>query len=278
MRAAWPFCRPMSESWGPMAHYSNCGKCGTYGHDAKLCPTQVNAVQPENNGAPIAKDTSDNACMDVGGGSFYFGIDCVETETSNMFSDLSEDDGNSSWTDWRGYYKSTPAPNIRTGITDEQASEAFNQNELAPDDEFEWTKVRKVVKDRKPVIGKPVSGKPVIGIGHWYKPVIGTNSDCKSSVNDMNSTCINLHVTTNSTCMNSPETGMNSNCIAPVNGVCGAGKIVRDLEQPVSGNIGIIGISDEPPKEDSTRDICDSEAIPPEGAPWVNSSNGRRIV
>ena len=53
------------------------------------------------------------ACMDVGGGSFYFGIDCVETETSNMFSDLSEDDGNSSWTDWRGYYKSTPAsPNL----------------------------------------------------------------------------------------------------------------------------------------------------------------------
>jgi len=135
------------------------------------------------------------------------------------------------------------------------------------------------VKDRKPVIGKPVSGKPVIGIGHWYKPVIGTNSDCKSSVNDMNSTCINLHVTTNSNCINSPVTGMNSNCISPVSGVCGAGKVVRDLVQPVSGNIGIIGIFDEPPKEGgTTSDICDFEAIQPEGAPWVYSSNGRRIV
>merc|ERR1712086_790753 len=139
-----------------MAHYSNCGKCGTYGHEVKLCPKQVNvnAVQPENNGAPInptfagpEKHTSDNACMDVGGGSFYFGIDCLETETSNMFSSLTEDNGSSSWTDWRGYYKATPAPkictpdpNMRTGITDEQAAEAFNQNELAPDDNFEWTK------------------------------------------------------------------------------------------------------------------------------------------
>ena len=136
-----------------MAHYSNCGKCGTYGHGAKLCPKQVNvnAVQPENNSAPInptfagpEKHTSENAFLDVGGGSFYFGIDCVGTETSNMFSDLAEDNGNSSWTDWRGYYKSTPAPpipsiSIRTGMTDEQACEAFNQSELAPDDEFGWT-------------------------------------------------------------------------------------------------------------------------------------------
>jgi len=245
-----------------MAHYSNCGKCGTYGHDAKLCPTQVNAVQPENNGAPIEKHTSGNACMDVGGGSFYFGIDCVETETSNMFSDLAEDNGNSSWTDWRGYYKSTPAPPIpsipiRAIMTDEQACEAFNQSELAPDDEFEWIKVRKVVKDRKPVIGKPVIGEPVIGM----------NSNCISPVSGMNSTCIN-----------SPVIGTNSNCIPPVSGVCGAGKVVRDLVQPVSGNIGIIGIFDEPPKEVSTSDICDFEAIQPEGAPWVYSSNGRRIV
>ena len=42
---------------------------------------------------------------------------------------------------------------------------------------------------------------------------------------------------------------MNSKCIPLANGVCGAGKFVRDLVQPVSGDIGIIGISDEPPKE-----------------------------
>ena len=90
---------------GPMAHYSNCGKSGTYGHVVKLRPAQVNAVEPERNGAQMGKATSDNACMDVGGGCFY--IDYIET--NNRFSDLSEDDGNSSWTDWRGYYKPTPA-------------------------------------------------------------------------------------------------------------------------------------------------------------------------
>ena len=253
-----------------MAHYSNCAKCGTYGHDAKVCPTQANAVEPDNNGAQMGKDTSDAQCMDVGGGSFY--IDCIET--NNRYSELSEDDGNSSWTDWRGYYKSTPAPpipsiSIRAIMTDEQACEAFNQSELAPDDEFEWIKVRKVVKDRKPVIGKPVIGEPVIGM----------NSNCTSPVNGMNSTCINSPVIgTNSNCINSPVTGMNSNCIPPVSGVCGAGKVVRDLVQPVSGNIGIIGISDEPPKEGNTKDILEFEAIRPDGAPWVYSSNGRRIV
>ena len=91
---------------GPMAHYSNCGKCGTYGHDAKLCPTQVNAVEPENNGAQMGKDTSDAHRMDVGGGSFY--IDCIET--SNKYSELAEEAEDSSWTNWRGYYRSTPAP------------------------------------------------------------------------------------------------------------------------------------------------------------------------
>ena len=70
----------------------------------------------------------------------------------------------------------------------------LNQSELSPDDDFEWIKVRKVVKDRKPVIGEPVIG--------------------------MNSNCTNPPVIgTNSTCINSPAIGTNSNCInSPVSG------------------------------------------------------------
>ena len=71
----------------------------------------------------------------------------------------------------------------------------------------------------------------------------------------------------NSDCINSPVTGMNSNCIPLVSGVCGAGKVVRDLMQPVSGNIGIIWILDEPPKEGNTKDILEFEAFQPDGAP-----------
>ena len=134
----------------PMAHYGTCAKCGVYGHEAKLCPKQVNinSVQTENNISPTnpafsspENNTSENAFLDVGGGSFYFGIDvidCVATETSNMFTGLTvtEDEEGGSWEDWREYYRATPAPKIDIWMVlfeqrnlDEQAAEAFNRDE-----------------------------------------------------------------------------------------------------------------------------------------------------
>ena len=52
---------------------------------------------------------------------------------------------------------------------------------------------------------------------------------------------------------------------------------------PVSGNLrdaifGIQGIFEDTPSEGNTKDILEFEAIRPDGAPWVYSSNGRRIV
>jgi len=217
----------------------------------------------------MGKDTSDAQRMDVGGGSFY--IDCIET--NNRYSELSEDDGNSSWTDWRGYYKSTPAPPIPSTSIQTFSSDVSLGPDSGPGDDFEWIKVRKVVKDRKPAIGEPAIGMNSNCIN---PPVIGTNSTCiNSPVIGTNSTCINSPVSGKVvTDHKLPVTGMQ-----PVSGVCGAGKVVNDLRLPVNGTLpvsgnlsdqkfGIIGIFDDPPKEENTKDIFEFEAIRPDGAPW----------
>ena len=85
---------------------------------------------------------------------------------------------------------------------------------------------------------------------------------------------------TNSICINSPVIGAV---------VKDRGKVVNDLRLPVNGTlpvsgnlcdaiVGIQGIFEDTPSEGNTKDILEFEAIRPDGAPWVYSSNGRRIV
>jgi len=143
--------------------------------------------------------------------------------------------------------------------------------------------IGKVVTDQKlpvigtlPVIGKVVTDQklPVIGtlpvIGEVVKdqklPVIGTLPVIGEVVKD-----------------HSPSSAGSS----PKE--CGAGKVANDLRLPVNGTLpvsgnlndqtfGIKGIFEDMFSEEDVKDILGFDAIRPDGAPWVYSSNGRRIV